>query len=250
MHDLQKVRFEELLEENNYKNPDFIKTKYARNAGWILPQVLAYIGRQKAVKNENGMYDGVLTAKGMVTSAEEIYSSDWVKGLLLYIRTSPRGNILPATIRATSEHLRPFSALVPLFIAAFKKFQNIPYSKWENLSKIIDADLYKAMTSSPREFTLEELLECRRVGSTPKKGKDIGITKNPMKATTLSETGNEEFDSLPRLTKIMLGQVWLAHPQYRNEYMILDPNDWDAMPKPLIDTDVIKQTTTDLPWDE
>ena len=255
MNNLIKVRFEELLENDNYKNPDFYRNTYAKNAGWILPQALAYVGKQKAIKNENSFYDGVLTAKSMVTawkteSWDERDNSGWVKGLLLYLKANPRGIILPATVRATAEHIRPYSALVPLFLAAFKKFQNIPYTRWENIHKIVDDDLYAAMTCSPREFTLEELLECREVGSTIKKGKDQGTVKSPMKATSLNGTGNEEFDALPRLAKVMLGQIWLAHPAYRNEYMILDPNNWDSMPKALIDVELIKEPTEKMPWDD
>ena len=48
----------------------------------------------------------------------------------------------------------------------------------------------------------------------------------------------------------MLCQIWLAHPQHRTEYMILDPNNWDTIPAPLIETDLIKTTTSsDVPWD-
>jgi hypothetical protein len=243
--DISSIKFQDLLLDNN---PDLRKEKFGKQAGWLLPQVLAFIGRQKAIRNASGKYDGVLTASAMIKQDPDGEDPDWVKGLLLYIRSSPRGSILPATIKATAEHLRPYSDLVPLFLAAFKKFQNINYSDWENISRIIDEDLYLAMTCNPPVF--EDLLNYRKVGSTIKTGKQAGTTKSPTAATSLTSVGDDEFDTLPRLAKIMLCQVWLAHPSFRNEYMILDPNDWDNMPKPLIDTEVFKETTTNLPWDE
>lgn len=49
----------------------------------------------------------------------------------------------------------------------------------------------------------------------------------------------------------MLTQVWVAHPSLRNEYMVLDPVNWDQMPEPLIPTELHKIITpSKLPWDE
>ena len=57
----------------------------------------------------------------------------------------------------------------------------------------------------------------------------------------------------------MVAQIWLAHPKHRCGDMILDPNDWDNMPQPLIDVDVGLPSTTNkvqkslpsevMPWD-
>jgi hypothetical protein len=38
----------------------------------------------------------------------------------------------------------------------------------------------------------------------------------------------------------MLTQIWLAHPQHRSNLMILDPNNWDHMPEPLIAASIFK----------
>jgi hypothetical protein len=67
-----------------------------------------------------------------------------------------------------------------------------------------------------------------------------------------------EFAKIPKLVGTMLTQIWVAHPSLRTEYMILNPNNWDLMPPPLVSTDIFKQSpaepkstqsvNTDLPW--
>jgi hypothetical protein len=60
----------------------------------------------------------------------------------------------------------------------------------------------------------------------------------------------------------MVLQTWAAHPQNRNEYMILDPNNWDNIPQPLVSKDIFLHKpplvleprtqrvadSADLPW--
>jgi hypothetical protein len=52
----------------------------------------------------------------------------------------------------------------------------------------------------------------------------------------------------------MLTQCWLAHPQHRKPTMIVDPNNWDNQPSPLVtevfskETKATKQVVSDLPW--
>lgn len=66
------------------------------------------------------------------------------------------------------------------------------------------------------------------------------------------------LDKAPKLVGTMLTQIWVAHPSLRTEYMVLDPNDWDWMPPPLVTTEVFKPETkpvatsnyvSDVPWD-
>lgn len=222
------------------------RKSFAKYSSWLLPQALALLGNFKPVKNKDGKYDGGLTAKAFVSSSE--VGSDWAKGLLFYLLTSPRGTIFPTGLKATSGELLPYAALVPLFLAGFKKYQNINYSEWDNLQGIVDDDLLAAMFCNAPSFTSKELLDLRLAGSTIKTGDKAGTIKNPTSVTSITSTGFPEFDNLPRLAKIMLTQCWVAHPTFRHKYMVLDPNSWDSMPSSLIDTEVVKDTKK-LPWD-
>lgn len=232
--ELETVPFEKIFEEG--MNDHTQKKALARNSAWILPQALAYIGNNWKPVRIGDKYSGTDTAKAGIASCS--LGSEWAKGLLLFLLASPRGTIFPQTLKATSEELLPYSALVPLFMAAYKKYCNIPYSSWENINTLVDKDLYSAMSVAVPEFTVDELLSIRESGCTVKSGKTAGEIRNPIKATTISSTGVLEFDNLPRLSKIMLTQCWIAHPSLRNQYMILNPNNWDDMPKPLINVDI------------
>lgn len=224
------------------------RKSFAKYSSWLLPQALALLGNSKAIKNSEGKYDGGLTARNFVSSSE--VGSDWAKGLLFYLISSPRGTIFPVGLKATSGELLPYAALVPLFLAGFKKYQNINYNEWDNLQGVIDRDLFLAMYSNAPHFTTEELIELRLAGSTIKTGDKAGTVKNPTSVTTITSTGFPEFDSLPRLAKLMLTQCWVAHPTFRHKYMVLDPNNWDNIPTSLIDTDVVKSTSNKLPWED
>jgi hypothetical protein len=245
--DLKSVPFQ-LVYEDGPDGTDQRKA-FAKYSTWALPQALAYIGNWKAVKDSNGKNDAVLTIKNALASCD--LGSDWLKGLLFYLMSTPRGTIIPTGVKATSDDMIPFSALVPLFLAAFKKYQSIPYSTWINVQTVTDKDLYSAMTCNPPSYTPDELLELRKLGSTVKTGDKAGTVKNPVSVTSITVTGIDEFDKLPRLAKIMLTQVWLAHPSFRHEYMVLNPSNWDETPKSLISSDLAPaKTGTRLPWDE
>ncbi len=247
--DIQSVPFT-LIFEDGLESLDQRKA-FGKYGLWLLPQALAYVSNNfTPIKNPiSGKYDGVQTVKKGIASCS--LGPEWAKGLIYYLITSPRGTIFPERVKATSPELLPFSALVPLFLAPYKKFHDIPYSSWENISTLVDKDLVAAMYSHPPEYNSDELLQFRVTGSTVKSGDKAGDVKNPINATSITKVGVEEFDQLPRLAKIMLTQVWVAHPSLRNEYMVLDPVNWDQMPEPLIPTELHKIITpSKLPWDE
>lgn len=232
-------------------------TDFQPLAGWLLPQSLAFLAREMpAQKNEQGKYDAVETlknaiAKGVGHPFDATQNKSWINGFIKYLTTSPRGSIIAG--RATSAEMLPYAANVPLFLAAYKKFSNIKYSEWdvESLKWVTDDTLYQMMSSPfDREYTREELLELRDLGSTIKSGVKNGTIKNPISTTSISKTGDAVFDALPRMTKIVLCQVWVAHPSFWHDYMILDPKSWDTKPEKLIESDVVVQTVVERnPWD-
>lgn len=66
---------------------------------------------------------------------------------------------------------------MPLFLAPYKKFHDISYSSWENISTLVDKDLVAAMYSHPPEYNSDELLQFRVTGSTVKSGDKAGDVK-------------------------------------------------------------------------
>ena len=85
----------------------------------------------------------------------------------------------------------------------------------------------------------------------------------PAKSTwSLTGIQDTELGSLPKITQTILTQCWLAHPESRTPYMMLDLQNWDSMPQPLVTNDIFKavpkpepikkqtkETAELLPWD-
>jgi hypothetical protein len=76
----------------------------------------------------------------------------------------------------------------------------------------------------------------------------------------LTGVQDTELGGLPKLTQTILTQCWLAHPESRTPYMILDLENWDNMPKPLVSNEIFKELPKQepiktkekaelLPWD-
>ena len=90
-------------------------------------------------------------------------------------------------------------------------------------------------------------------------GAKAGSNKSPESTWSLTGLKGTELGGFPKLTQTMVTQCWLAHPKHRTPYMILDPQNWDAMPPPLVDGEIFKQPTPQkptkyeypesLPWD-
>lgn len=208
--------------KQDYKSFDFNHGDFKGSASWLLPQTLAMIARcTSLVRNENGLINAQATMEANMDL--DGLGPEVTGAIYRYLITEPRGNII-----GTASEYMEYCALVPLYMSAFKKYKDIPYSEWDktNLEYTIDKGLLEAMLAFvPAEITDDMLIEYRTHN-----------TYNNLpahKTTAIKATKEPMFDSLPRLAKIMLCQVWVAHPSRRNKYMILAPYDWDDMPEPL-----------------
>ena len=135
-----------------------------------------------------------------------------------------------------------YSQLVPLILLAHKRYNNKSYESWRDypgLEWLVEPELYAAMTTQPPELDKEELLSIINAGLTTLAGKP-----KPAWSThkLTGVTRGHPLHGLPRLMVVQLCQIWLAHPQVRHSDMILDPNNWDHMPEPLVDWQPVKQT--------
>ena len=227
---------------NNTEMEDLAVEYGIRNHNsWMLPQIVAYFGSWKPVMTE-GLVDTLKTA------TSNLGDNLWSKGLLRVCTKLKRSSLVKA--QNTAE-FASYSALVPLVMSGLKKFHNINYRSWtkEGLEHLVDEALWKAMTYVPPEFSKEEILELRTRGLTIKSGPKAGELHNPISTWKLSKLVGPDF---PPLYTTMLGQIWVAHPSLRSQYMVLDPRDWDKMPDPLITTDVFTKTakiTQPAPWE-
>lgn len=214
---------------------------------WFYPQLLALLSTWE-VYRDNGKYSAKDTILAACTNNLSNLGS-------LFLATSNTRHLLGSQSSITH---RDYCALVPLLLAAHKKYYNVPYNGWTNIVGAVHSNLADAMLCKPATYTREELIQFSIEGRTPRSGKNAGITKKSLSSYRLYNLAKELPDgrcglgSLPYLAATMLCQTWCADPQVRNKYMVLNPLDWDDIPEPLTTADVIQNTPihlSALPWD-
>ena len=108
-----------------------------------------------------------------------------------------------------------------------------------------------------------DIFAIRNNALTPKTGARAGKSNNPATTASLYHLQESAIGHLPKLARHMVLQTWAAHPQNRDPYAILDPENWDRVPQPLVEgTDLFvpqeqvtpkrtytsKIATADMPW--
>lgn len=219
---------------------------------WLPAQLLAHFGTWKLQRDPGGKPLVMETLKHNVTSP-------WHRGAWKLTRIK-RSLLVPKQI-AQAE----YGAFTPLILAGFKKMQGIRYESWrgcEHLELVLEPELLDAVQHDSYDFCSlgsDRLLELRQQGLVTQSGAAKGKLKSAESTWALSGMQGTELDGLPKWTQTMLCQCWLAHPKNRSPYMILDPQNWDNMPEPLISAELFtpqksvaerkqKQTAVDLPF--
>ena len=153
-----------------------------------------------------------------------------------------------------------YGQLTPLILLGLKRSQGYSYEQlreFSDLKWLLEPPLLEALSVQVTVPQQDRLLAIRDQGLIYRSGKNSGTRRNPETTWQLYGIQDTELGNYPKLLQTMLCQCWLAHPKNRRETMILDPLDWDNMPAPLIDVDVVrvaesaKPTKTlhmDVPW--
>lgn len=222
---------------------------------WLLPQAVANFGGWTLVKVDNKP-DVLQTLK------HNIGSDPWQQGLWKLSRIR-RSSLITSQVKAPE-----YGAFTPLILMGFKRMQGVPYEAWrglEGLEYILEPDIYSAVVLD--DYTgcnlgSARLLELRAQGLLVRSGAKLGTSKSPESTWSLTGLKSTELGGFPKLTQTMLCQCWLAHPKHRTPYMILDPQNWDVMPPPLVDSELFSRPEpkvektkakfeydpTELPW--
>lgn len=221
----------------------------------VLPQIMAHIAakpfRMVEVVTAEGQLDGSKLLKHIFD-----FNSEWERGLYLFLMLDTRSSYLPSQYKGEGVQ---FCSLVPLIMYAFKLHHKIAYSKWsrDSVHWVVNKSLCDAMKYE-HSFSREDILAARELGLVYQNGDKKGQSRNPQSNFKLWATKGGCLHGAPPLAQVMLTQIWSAHPSSRTPYMILDPNNWDHMPAPLISQDIFKPQTAksnsydgnvlDLPW--
>lgn len=218
--------------------------KYSLKArsSWLPVQLMAIFGKHidPVLDDDSGKYLPQATIGRLLGSGD-----NWLRGAFTFVKYAKRGDWIDLQYKDPNSY---YCALVPFILAAAKKYKNIKYSQWSRvgLSAIVEPQLCEAMlVSVPEGLNNDELLKIREVGMQIKSGKNAGGYRNPLTTHMLWGCQASLVGDLPWLAQIMLTQIWCAHPEARNEYMVLDPRDWDNMPERLISTDILSKPTAE-----
>lgn len=220
-----------------------------QHKSWVYPQILAHIGRWTLSRDETGLY----SPRQLL--ADNVSKDPFNQGVYFFVMSDKR------FVKTQNDgDNRFYCGLVPIILASFKKMMGIKYTDWNRgeLYLLVNPALYLAMTvENLPDYSTEDLLEFRKIGLTVKSqtSKRSG-TLRPVTSYGLNGLPHEWNDEpgpnqLPALTRIMICQTWCAHPSARNEYMVLDPNNWDLIPPSLIEANPIPTTKgpNKLPWE-
>lgn len=208
-----------------------IASKYT----WVMPQLKAYFGSWEAVKGEDGLYSPRDTILKNATT-------DFDRGLY-YLAMWSRSDLIGGP-GVKLYQVGEYNNLVPLILSGFRTYQDIPYSRWSRtgLSLIVDAPLAAAMLADLPNFKASQILEIRKDCLVVQSGAKKGQHRDPKTASMLYGIPNYtkyDLKHYPKLALVMLAQIWCAHPANRTTHMVLDPKDWDRMPAPIIDTEIV-----------
>ena len=185
---------------------------------------LAIATMSKPTRGENGKVSPSLT----LATIEDQRLKDYLAYVAL---ETSRSKLMKQSAKDDPRH----TILVPIFLAAHKQYNGIGYEEWDKSDKYIrfcvGNKLYDSIAKW-REIPLSEEMHtiCRRNALVTKTGKPVAPTAYPR--------GNIKLDSKEILNpsepfRHIWLQTWVANVELRNEYMILDVNNWDSMPKAL-----------------
>jgi hypothetical protein len=227
-------------------------------APWLLPQLVAWFGTWKLISSDDRI-DCLATIK---------HNCPDPQSRAFYTLSRIKRSVLVQNQTKSPD----YATLTPLILMGQKRMAGVNYESWrtaKDLSWILEPRLYEAVMLDPEvaetccNLGSDRLIEIRDQGLLARTGKYAG-SKKPAKSTwSLTGIQNTEIGSLPKITQTILTQCWLAHPESRTPYMILDLQNWDAMPAPLITNDIFKavvqpqpsikkqtkELATIMPWD-
>lgn len=215
----------------------------------IMPEIITKVGGMHITRNSNGLISGKrFIYDNFVTDAD--------KGLWAFLMLDSRSCYLSTQYKGSS---RPYSTLVPLILYAVRLVRGEAYTAWDpaELRSVVNHELAEAMLFTTDQWpTRDELIEGREQGLTIGSGKDAGKKRSPISTFKLYATAGTCYQGMPACLQVMLAQIWVAHPDNRTKYMVLDPLNWDRVPPPLIEVEPLTPKTpytgsydSDLPWE-
>jgi hypothetical protein len=226
--------------------------------GWLLPQLVAHFGTWKLIFSDNKI-DCLATIKHNCVDPKQ-------RAFYMLSR------IKRSTLVQSQTKSPDYATLTPLILMGLKRMQGVQYETWrtaKDLQWILEPRLFEAIMIYHEVLQAccglgsDRLIEIRNQGLLARTGTKAGQMKPAKSTWSLTGIQDTELGQLPKLTQTILTQCWLAHPESRTPYMILDLENWDNMPQPLVTNDIfkavpnlsqskkqnLKEASEMMPWD-
>ena len=239
-----KINFTKFLEHKK-RTPDF-KPKLPPN---FLTELLLEFSSIKLIKNSNEKISAGETFKQLDNDKHNL--AEAVR--YIFIETA-RSKFYSGGAAKNTQHC----ALVPLFMAAHKNYNNIGYESWDKEDKYIKialgSNLYKAIAdyNTVKEFLTPDNLKILREQALNYNGNPRNPASWPNHHVKIYKEvfeGDEDTELIhwkgSDLIRHIMLQTWMANVQFRNKYMLLDVENWDNIPESL-DAHIVETTDEEL----
>ncbi len=209
------------IEATKAKNKNVMNQAYSKIRQHMTPNLLPnlelWIASHPLIRNSSGKYDAELTLAAI--------TNENLRQAIKFIYRAQR-SVLYFKVRDKST----YCALVPLFLAAHKRHNDVKYEEWDKTSKyfsfLVGKSLWQGLepwfNHDFSDVNVEEMRGCLD------KGLDMWCKKTMYY--------NDEALTTNKWIRYLITQTWMAHVSKRHEYMILDVNDWDNMPEAFDET--------------
>jgi hypothetical protein len=180
-----------------------------------------------------------LNSGGYVEVNGAKYPNSQLRALILLISNINRGDLMKGKQTANPR----FAALTPMVMFAMKSYHKIPYSYWQESDEcmvyFLGRQLYDAISKLPEKDkipSMPNILKFRNEFIAAKGAQSWDANGVSMWAQRAG------IGSIPMFVRHMLFQTWVACEDLRDEEaMILDPYDFDNIPKPFATSRVTKE---------
>jgi len=257
-HHNMSINIHTVLEHDPQTHPEF----YA--AAGILSRISATIAKVfPIVRDDSGLISFSLGMTELTKRVKSDKPPTWsfdtpvlgseLKNMFKVFSSTERGKFLPAK----TPPLR-FKRGVPLFLAAFKEYTDIPYSAWDlrdpRLSMVIDKDNLEVIkyynSGDYSDFDIDHLKMLRIISLTSGAGEVSNDNQYKCNLTGIDKV----FDKIPKLARFSILQTWDYRPNIANDYLIRNFNDIDKPAGyslvPLVaDTILLPKVVKEAPYD-
>lgn len=241
--------------KNRYLNKEYRKAKSIVNSStkeevkallipfkeeWVLPHVLAFFGTKQCYPIvSEGVVNVLATLVKLGECATEgilvfddgkPVSKNALKGMVNFLKISPRGDVMPKGITQGSPAGLRYNSSIPLLLSSWKQYHNILYMQYDYeddaMEYILDEDLLDLMKCVGTQLPWDEdtLVAMRDQALYIK---STGGMRTVDKCTMIYNTGNADFDSLPKLVKLLILQTWVFQPKHYRDYSVHNLMDLD-----------------------